>query len=334
MLPTVACQLQYCLIQNKFYLYGVPPGSPGGPPLRHLQAVLRLCAGELSVRRPASGSNGHPRFRVTDRRARRADGEAESSEHFVHRTHALSQDAPGRRRRDLEKEWHSAFHFPRGSAALVCVECMEKRNREAPISCFGTTETLCLMLYCDDDSNRLKPTPLTEFRYDDLPPDMPQRVWVRHPALARGYWQRPAASGACRWFQRRLVFSWGHVFAPRWLARIHWSQRRYAENRLAMGQHPMGRAGPRNCMRRQRAGIGGGRRERRRRSGGDRRLSRGGAGTGRDSTPARDGGNGHTLPGHKRPRWAHWVDALPRTVTGKLRRAAPATLWQAIAELF
>ena len=72
---------------------------------------------------------------------------------------------------------------------------MEKRNREAPISCYGTTETLCLMLYCDDDSNRLKPTPLTEFRYDDLPPDMPQRVWVRHPALARGYWQRPAASG-------------------------------------------------------------------------------------------------------------------------------------------
>ena len=36
-----------------------------------------------------------------------------------------------------------------------------------------------------------------------------------------------------------------------------------------------------------------------------------------------------TLPGHKRPRWAHWVDALPRTATGKIRRAAPATPWQA-----
>jgi len=27
------------------------------------------------------------------------------------------------------------------------------------------------------------------------------------------------------------------------------------------------------------------------------------------------------LPRHRRPRWVHWVDALPLTATGKLQRA-------------
>src|SRR5574340_328848 len=62
-----------------------------------------------------------------------------------------------------------------------------------PVSGYGTSETLCLMLYCDDGSGRLAPTPLTELRYNAVPADVPQRIWVRHPAVARGYWNRPEA---------------------------------------------------------------------------------------------------------------------------------------------
>lgn len=61
----------------------------------------------------------------------------------------------------------------------------------APVSCYGTSETLCLSLYCDNDDGRLTPTPLTELRFEELPPELPQRLWVRHPTVASGYWQRP-----------------------------------------------------------------------------------------------------------------------------------------------
>ncbi|MBI2313843.1 MAG: AMP-binding protein [Betaproteobacteria bacterium] len=61
-----------------------------------------------------------------------------------------------------------------------------------PVSGYGTTETLCLMLYCPDASRRLRPTPLTEVRYDEgHESGVPQRIRVRHPAVAKGYWKRP-----------------------------------------------------------------------------------------------------------------------------------------------
>ena len=35
------------------------------------------------------------------------------------------------------------------------------------------------------------------------------------------------------------------------------------------------------------------------------------------------------LPGYRRPRWVHWLDALPLTATGKLQRARLVALHQA-----
>ena len=194
----------------------------------------------------------------------------------------------------------------------------KKATGHMPVSCYGTSETLCLMLYCNDDSGRLKPTPLTQFRHDDLPPDLPQRVWVKHPAVARGYWQRPKeqADGF-----RDGWFSPGDMFVRRdgWLEFTgrnddmlkiagQWVSTQWVEQALRaacgdtvqelaavgvkcpeglteiaafMVAHPACREAARE---RAAEGIA-------------------------------------ALPGHKRPRWVHWVDALPHTATGKLQRA-------------
>src|SRR5262249_36956724 len=40
----------------------------------------------------------------------------------------------------------------------------------------------------------LHPTPLTSVRHiDDEDASAPQRIWIRNPSLAQGYWRRPAA---------------------------------------------------------------------------------------------------------------------------------------------
>lgn len=46
------------------------------------------------------------------------------------------------------------------------------------------------MLHYDNDDGHLKPVPLNELRYENLPPDLPQQLLFSHPAFARGYWQR------------------------------------------------------------------------------------------------------------------------------------------------
>jgi acyl-coenzyme A synthetase/AMP-(fatty) acid ligase len=201
--------------------------------------------------------------------------------------------------------------------ALLCAE-WEKAAGMAPISCYGTSETLCLMLYSDSRSGRLKPTPLTEFRYEPLPPELPQRIWVRHPALARGYWQRPkeqADGFRDGWFCPGDMFlrheGWLEFtgrnddmlkIAGQWVS-TQWVEQ---ELRAVCGDNvqalaavgvtsddgltaiatfliatPHQEAMARSC------------------------LARGIA----------------SLPGYKRPRWVHWVEALPMTATGKLQRA-------------
>ena len=46
----------------------------------------------------------------------------------------------------------------------------------APVSGYGTTETLCLMLYGDDDSGLLRPTPAHEVEGTERDPALPQRL--------------------------------------------------------------------------------------------------------------------------------------------------------------
>jgi acyl-coenzyme A synthetase/AMP-(fatty) acid ligase len=80
----------------------------------------------------------------------------------------------------------------------------------APVSGYGASETVVLVFYCDDDSALLKASPRLEYRMreggDD---DAPQRLWLRHPSVALGYWQRPEAehdSFADGWFSPGDLF--------------------------------------------------------------------------------------------------------------------------------
>ena len=64
----------------------------------------------------------------------------------------------------------------------------------APVSGYGASETVALVFYCGDDSMKLKPAPRLEFSTRDGAEDeTPQRLWLRHPSVALGYWRRPEA---------------------------------------------------------------------------------------------------------------------------------------------
>jgi benzoate-CoA ligase len=66
----------------------------------------------------------------------------------------------------------------------------------APISGYGASETIALVLYSNDDGGLLSPSPLVELRPRGVSTETgeaPQRVWLRHPCVALGYWERPQA---------------------------------------------------------------------------------------------------------------------------------------------
>jgi len=85
----------------------------------------------------------------------------------------------------------------------------------APVSGYGASETIALVLYCDEDKVLLSPSPLVEMRVRAAEADAedaaeaPQRVWLRHPSVALGYWKRPEAdrdSFADGWFSPGDLF--------------------------------------------------------------------------------------------------------------------------------
>jgi benzoate-CoA ligase len=85
-----------------------------------------------------------------------------------------------------------------GSAGEALPQAVRREWREAtgvaPISGYGASETVALMFYCDNDSALLKPSPRLEYRVrDGGDPAAPQRLWLRHPSVALGYWRRPEA---------------------------------------------------------------------------------------------------------------------------------------------
>jgi len=83
----------------------------------------------------------------------------------------------------------------------------------APVSGYGASETVVLVFYCNDDHARLRPSPRLEYRLREHGEGAaPQRLWLRHPSIAHGYWQRPEAerdSFSEGWF------SPGDLFRPR-----------------------------------------------------------------------------------------------------------------------
>jgi len=85
-----------------------------------------------------------------------------------------------------------------GSAGEAMPAAVRRAWREAtgvaPVSGYGASETIVLVFYSDDETALLKPSPRLEYRMRETgDPGAPQRLWLRHPSIALGYWQRPEA---------------------------------------------------------------------------------------------------------------------------------------------
>ena len=194
----------------------------------------------------------------------------------------------------------------------------------APVSGYGTSETFCLMLYSDEDSGTLWPTPKTQVkdREDsnaDLDPARPRRIWVRHSAVALGYWKRPEAQAdgfRDAWFSPGDMFlrhpDGGFEFTGRNddMLKVsgQWVSTQWIEQELLDAC---------DTSVRQIAAVG---------------VSTADGLTAiavfavptdahRDEAQSRLDRGVAALPKHRKPRWIHWVDSLPLTATGKLQRA-------------
>ena len=190
----------------------------------------------------------------------------------------------------------------------------------AIVSGYGTSETLCLMLYSDGDNGLLQTTPQTQLRFaSDADPDRPQRIWLRSSTVALGYWKRPQAQADGfdnGWYcpgdmflrrpEGQLEFA-GRTddmlkISGRWVSTL-WVEQALAS---AAGIHVSQLA----CV-----GVLTG-------EGltalallavaapGQRELAEQCV---RDAITA--------LPTYRRPHWVHWLDNLPLTATGKLQRS-------------
>ncbi len=198
----------------------------------------------------------------------------------------------------------------------------------AIVSGYGTSETMCLMLYSQDDSGLLTVSPQVQLRYaDGLDPAVPQRVWLRSSSVATGYWRRPQAQAdgfRDGWycpgdmFLRRpdgqLEFA-GRMddmlkISGRWVSTL------WVEQALAS-------AAAETVL--QLACVGVLTPE------GLTALSLLVVAAPKQLTLAQERIQSaiDVLPGYRRPRWVHWVDALPLTATGKLQRARLVAMHQA-----
>jgi acyl-coenzyme A synthetase/AMP-(fatty) acid ligase len=190
----------------------------------------------------------------------------------------------------------------------------------APVDCYGASETIFLMLYGGDESGLLTASPRVELRPRDPtpPPGTPHRLWLRHPSVARGYWQRPEAERDAFW---EGWFSPGDLFRAhddsRWevcgrdddMLKIsgQWVSVIEVEHLLASAcgdaVQELAAVGFENddglsSIAAFAVAVAGAEAE------AERRLQAAVAG----------------LPKLKRPRELRWVSDLPRTATGKLQR--------------
>jgi len=200
---------------------------------------------------------------------------------------------------------------------------LEEASGISPLSGYGTSETLCLMLYSRDDNGILRPTPLTEVRncdaFSEDETGMPRRLCVRHPSVALGYWQRPDAQADFHdgWF------SPGDMFVPCEGEALAWEYSGRTDDMLKIsGQWVSTIAVDQALL----AACGDSVQEL-----GSVALKNAeglteiavfvvpAAGRSADAQ-ARLAEGIAALPGFKRPRRIRYVEGLPRTATGKLQR--------------
>ena len=191
---------------------------------------------------------------------------------------------------------------------------------KSPISGYGTSETLCLVLFCDDDRGLLRPTPLTSIRHrDSADAHVPERLWIQNPTLALGYWRRPEAQADGF---RDGWFSPGDMFLRRSGDRVEFTGRQddllkvsgqwvstlWIENALA-------EAGGDAIDQVAAVGVPTG-------DGLTAIAALAVAAPGReDEARERLDAAIERLPKYRRPYWLHWVSELPLTATGKLQRS-------------
>jgi acyl-coenzyme A synthetase/AMP-(fatty) acid ligase len=186
---------------------------------------------------------------------------------------------------------------------------------------YGMTETLALVLYADPlDDPGGRPAPLAQARADP-PADAgaPQRLWFRHPSLALGYHdrhdlqRRAFRDGWCSsgdLFYANDDGSWRFAgredallkVAGRWVdAQAVNASIAYGMGALLEESTVLGIAGAEGLT-----GLA---------------LYAVAPRDARSAAQARLAQIASRLPVHQQPRWVYWLDALPRTPTGKLSSA-------------
>ena len=190
----------------------------------------------------------------------------------------------------------------------------------AIVSGYGTSETMCLMLYSQDDVGLLQVSPQVQLRFaSDIDPALPQRIWLHSSSVATGYWKRPQAQAdgfQDGWYRPgdmflrrpdgKLEFAGrmddmlkisGRWVSTLWVEQALTSAAAESVTQLAcVGVQTnegltalsllLVAAPNQQALAQQRIQL------------------------------AID-----ALPTYRRPRWVHWVRALPLTATGKLQRA-------------
>lgn len=199
---------------------------------------------------------------------------------------------------------------------------------QAPLSGYGTSETLCLMLYSDEDSGRMRPTPLTEVSYDvTLPTGQPQRIWIKAGTVAKGYWRRPEAEAdgfRDGWYSPGDSFLCGPGMNFEYAGRNddmlkiagQWVSTLWVEQALAA-----------SCGEtlQQIAAVSVSTAE----GLGALAVLAVPAPGAQAAAQERLAAGIEALPSHRRPRWIHWLDALPLTATGKMQRGVLRALHEA-----
>lgn len=202
----------------------------------------------------------------------------------------------------------------------------------APVSGYGASETIALVLYCNDDSALLSPSPMVELHPRGGAAEtgeMPQRIWLRHPSVALGYWKRPQAesdSFADGWFSPGDLFrragagTWKFCGRDDDMLKIsgQWvSVLEVEQSLLSCAAGSVQQLAAVGCTSAE--GLG------------SIALFAVAAAGQESEARARIEAGIATLPKIKRPRLVKWINEMPVTATGKLQRRKLKDLYLADA---